>query len=90
VIFPAVLMDWLVNIVGAWRKGDGINVVGAAVFDLYMALRYFTFSLFKTLPSLRAMRVKKLFPLLGRSAIHLLIAGAHTPFTFGILRRPWG
>jgi hemolysin III len=90
VIFLAVLMVWPVLIVGAWRKGDWIDVAGAAVFGLCMALLYFTSMLYHALPSLRAVRAKKLFQVLDHSAIYLLIAGTYTPFTLGVLRGPWG
>lgn len=90
VIFLAVLMVWPVLIIGAWRKGDWIDVAGAAVFGLCMALLYFTSMLYHALPSLQAVRAKKLFQVLDHSAIYLLIAGTYTPFTLGVLRGPWG
>jgi hemolysin III len=77
-------------IVQAARVGDVGNVVGSAVFAASMVLLYSTSMLYHALPSVRALRAKRVFQVLDHSAIYLLIAGTYTPFTLGVLRGPWG
>lgn len=77
-------------IVSAARHGDTLNVIGASVFAVTMVVLYSTSMLHHALPSVRALRAKKVFQILDHSAIYLLIAGTYTPFTLGVLRGPWG
>ena len=77
-------------IVSAVRHGDGLNVIGASVFAATMVVLYSMSMLYHALPSVRALRAKKVFQILDHSAIYLLIAGTYTPFTLGVLRGPWG
>ena len=77
-------------IVSAVRHGDLLNVIGASVFSATMVVLYSTSMLYHALPTVRAMRAKKVFQILDHSAIYLLIAGTYTPFTLGVLRGPWG
>lgn len=77
-------------IVQAFKHGDAANVVGASVFAASMVLLYSTSMLYHALPTVRALRAKRVFQVLDHSAIYLLIAGTYTPFTLGVLRGPWG
>ena len=77
-------------IVQAVKHGDAANVVGASVFAASMVLLYCTSMLYHALPTVRALRAKRVFRVLDHSAIYLLIAGTYTPFTLGVLRGPWG
>ena len=77
-------------IVSAVRRGDLLNVIGVSVFATTMVVLYSTSMLYHALPSVRALRAKKVFQILDHSAIYLLIAGTYTPFTLGVLRGPWG
>ena len=77
-------------IVSSAHHGDLLNVVGASVFAATMVVLYSTSMLYHALPSVRALRAKKVFQILDHSAIYLLIAGTYTPFTLGVLRGPWG
>lgn len=77
-------------IVSAVRHGDLLNVIGVSVFAATMVVLYSTSMLYHALPSVRALRAKKVFQILDHSAIYLLIAGTYTPFTLGVLRGPWG
>ena len=74
-------------IVSAWRGGNAMEVVGAAVFATAMVLLYSTSTLFHAFPR---SRVKRVFQVLDHSAIYLLIAGTYTPFTLGVLLGTWG
>ena len=62
----------------------------SAVFAASMVLLYSTSMLYHALPSVRALRAKRVLQVLDHSAIYLLIAGTYTPFTLGVLRGPWG
>ena len=77
-------------IVSAVRHGDMLNVMAASVFAATMVVLYGISMLYHALPSVRALRAKKVFQILDHSAIYLLIAGTYTPFTLGVLRGPWG
>ena len=77
-------------IVSAVRHGDMLNVMAASVFAATMVVLYGTSMLYHALPSVRALRAKKVFQILDHSAIYLLIAGTYTPFPLGVLRGPWG
>ena len=73
----------------AVKHGDEADVVGAGVFAASMVLLYSTSMLYHALPTVRALRAKRVFQVLDHSAIYLLIAGTYTPFTVGVLRGPW-
>jgi hemolysin III len=87
ITFLAVLVAAPFLVVGAVRHGDWLNVVGASVFALSMALLYGSSTIYHAITNRRA---KKALQLLDHSAIYLLIAGTYTPFTLGVLRGPWG
>ena len=74
-------------IVLAVRGGRASAVVGASVFAATILLLYLASTLYHALARNRAKRV---FGVLDRAAIFLLIAGTYTPFTLGALRGPWG
>ena len=74
----------------AARQGDTLDIAGVSVFAASMVVLYATSMLYHALPSVRAMRAKRVFQVLDHSAIYLLIAGTYTPFTLGVLRGPWG
>lgn len=74
-------------IVSATRAGTAWNVAGVSVFATAMILLYLASTLYHAIPHERP---KRLFRVLDHGAIFLLIAGTYTPFTFGIMRGPWG
>jgi hemolysin III len=74
-------------IVMATRGGRASAVVGASVFAATVVILYLASTLYHALPPNRAKRV---FQVLDRAAIFLLIAGTYTPFTLGVLRGPQG
>jgi hemolysin III len=61
--------------------------VGAGVFAASTVLLYSISTLYH---ALRRDRPKRIFRILDRAAIFLMIAGTYTPFTLGVLRGPWG
>jgi hemolysin III len=63
------------------------RIAGASVFAGTMVLLYLTSTLYHALPNNRAKRV---FQVLDRAAIFLMIAGTYTPFTLGVLHGSWG
>ncbi len=69
------------------RRGEPLQVLGASVFAVALALVYLTSTLYHVVPH---GRLKRAFRVLDHSAIFLLIAGTYTPFTLGVLRGPWG
>jgi hemolysin III len=71
----------------AVRSGSAARIAGASVFAASMVLLYFLSTLYHAMPRNRAKRV---FRILDRAAIFLMIAGTYTPFTLGVLRGPWG
>jgi len=71
----------------AVEQGGAARIAGASVFAAAMVLLYLTSTLYHALPRNRAKRV---FQVLDRSAIFLMIAGTYTPFTLGVLRGTWG
>jgi hemolysin III len=80
-------------VVGAVRRGDAADIVGASIFAATMVLLYATSMLYHAMPASAlkgASRAKRVFQVLDHSAIYLLIAGSYTPFTLGVLRGPWG
>uniref|UniRef100_UPI0025FDFB80 PAQR family membrane homeostasis protein TrhA n=1 Tax=Polaromonas sp. 39-63-25 TaxID=1970420 RepID=UPI0025FDFB80 len=74
-----------VLIIGAVRRGDAADVVGASIFAATMVILYATSMLYHVMPSGGTMRAKRVFQVLDHSAIYLLIAGTYTPFTLGVL-----
>jgi hemolysin III len=76
-----------VLIVHAVRGGGAARIVGACVFAATMVVLYLASTLYHALPRSHGKRV---FHVLERSGIFLLIAGTYTPFTLGVLRGPWG
>src|SRR3970040_12069 len=76
-----------VLVLSAVRQGGSARIAGASVFAAAMVLLYLTSTLYHALPNNRAKRV---FQVLDRAAIFLMIAGTYTPFTLGVLRRTWG
>jgi len=76
-----------VLLLSAVRHGDAARIAGACVFSAAMVLLYLTSTLYHALPWNRAKRV---FQVLDRAAIFLMIAGTYTPFTLGVLRGAWG
>jgi hemolysin III len=76
-----------VLVLSAVRQGGSARIAGASVFAAAMVLLYLTSTLYHALPNNRAKRV---FQVLDRAAIFLMIAGTYTPFTLGVLRGTWG
>ena len=76
-----------VLVLSAVRHGGAARIAGASVFAAAMVLLYLTSMLYHALPNNRAKRV---FQVLDRAAIFLMIAGTYTPFTLGVLRGTWG
>ncbi len=74
-------------VVSAFRRGDGLGIVGAGVFAATMLVLYLMSTLYHAMTGSRAKRV---FQILDHCAIFLLIAGTYTPFTLGALRGAWG
>ena len=71
----------------AWRGGDRLYFVGAAVFAAAILLVYLGSTLYHACPR---GAIKSVLQVIDHSAIFLLIAGTYTPFTLGPLRGPWG
>lgn len=71
----------------AVRHGGAARIAGASVFGAAMVLLYLISAIYHALPNGRAKRV---FQILDRAAIFLMIAGTYTPFTLGVLRGAWG
>ena len=76
-----------VLMLGALRRGDAADIVGASIFAATVVMLYLASTLYHALPSGRA---KDVFRLLDHGAIYLLIAGTYTPFTLGVMRGAWG
>lgn len=68
-------------------RGSVINIVGACVFSLTMALLYLSSTLYHAVPHSRAKRV---LAKVDHCAIYLFIAGSYTPFALGVLHGAWG
>lgn len=83
----AALIAFPVLVISAAQRGDVASIVGASVFAATLVLLYLASTLYHALPHTRA---KKIFRILDHGAIYLLIAGAYTPFTLGVLRGSWG
>jgi hemolysin III len=67
-----------VLLLSAVRHGDAARIAGAGVFAAAMVLLYLASTLYHALPGTRAKRV---FQVLDRAAIFLMIAGTYTLFT---------
>jgi hemolysin III len=70
-------------IVTALRRGDSLEVTGAAVFGISLVLLYGASTLYHSFPQSSS---NKLFRVIDHSAIYVLIAGSYTPFALGPLR----
>ena len=76
-----------VLVYSAVQSGSAARIVGASVFAASTVLLYSISTLYH---ALRRDRAKRIFRILDRAAIFLMIAGTYTPFTLGVLRGPWG
>lgn len=76
-----------VLVFSAAQSGGAARIVGASVFAVTMVLLYLISTVYHALPRNQAKRV---FRILDRAAIFLMIAGTYTPFTLGVLRGTWG
>src|SRR3989304_3358570 len=76
-----------VLVLSAVRHGGAARISGGGGFAGAMGVLYLTSMLYHALPNNRAKRV---FQVLDRAAIFLMIAGTYTPFTLGVLRGTWG
>jgi hemolysin III len=76
-----------VLVYSAVQSGSAARIVGAGVFAASTVLLYSISTLYH---ALRRDRPKRIFRILDRAAIFLMIAGTYTPFTLGVLRGPWG
>ena len=74
-------------VLSAGQDGSTARIAGAGIFATTMVLLYLTSTLYHALPR---NRVKRIFQVLDRAAIFLMIAGTYTPFTLGVLRGTWG
>ena len=79
----AVLVAGPCLVAAAVRRGDVLNIVGAVVFAVSMALLYLASTLFHALPAGKA---KRAFRAIDYGAIFILIAGTYTPLALGVLR----
>jgi hemolysin III len=85
--FLAAVAAAPVLVISAVQHDGAARIVGASVFAATMVLLYLTSTLYHALPNNRA---KRIFQVLDRTAIFLMIAGTYTPFTLGVLRGTWG
>lgn len=85
--FLAAVAAAPVLVLSAVQHDGAARIAGASVFAATMVLLYLTSTLYHALPNNRAKRV---FHVLDRAAIFLMIAGTYTPFTLGVLRGTWG
>jgi hemolysin III len=76
-----------VLVYSAVQSGGAARIAGASVFAASTVLLYSISTLYH---ALRRDRPKRIFRILDRAAIFLMIAGTYTPFTLGVLRGPWG
>jgi hemolysin III len=86
--FVAAVAAIPVLVVSAARQGGAVDVVGAVVFGVTMALLYLASTVYHLVP--HASSAKAWLRRVDHSAIYLLIAGTYTPFTLGVLGGPWG
>ncbi|MBN1346018.1 MAG: hemolysin III family protein [Phycisphaerae bacterium] len=75
-----------VLVLAAVQRGSVSGIVGASVFATTMVLVYLTSTLYHAMPR---NTLKRVFNMLDRAAIYLLIAGTYTPFTLGVFRGAW-
>lgn len=83
----AALVAAPVLVLSSVRHGGAMRIAGASIFATTMVLLYLTSTIYHALPRNRA---KRIFQVLDRAAIFLMIAGTYTPFTLGVLRGTWG
>jgi len=83
----AALVGVPILVVDTARRDDVALRVGVGVFCATVLLLYLASAIYHALP---VGKVKRLFRVLDHSSIFLLIAGTYSPFTFGVLRGPWG
>lgn len=76
-----------VLLVATARQGNTLNMIGASVFAVTMALLYLSSALYHALAPGRA---KHLCGKIDHGAIYLFIAGSYTPFALGALHGAWG
>lgn len=74
-------------IVTALRRGDPLEVTGAAVFGISLVLLYGASTVYHSFPHSPS---NTLFRVIDHSAIYVLIAGSYTPFALGPLRGKLG
>jgi hemolysin III len=79
-----VFMLWMV---GAGLHSTRLAVASVSIFVVTIVMLYGASTIYHILPS---GRLKKIFQLVDRSAIYLLIAGTYTPVTLMVLHDPWG
>jgi hemolysin III len=81
--FVASVVALPVLIISSLRRGDALQVTGAATFGVSLILLYAASTVYHSFPhspSRRTLRV------IDHSAIYILIAGSYTPFMLGALR----
>jgi len=66
---------------------ESIMIVGVSVYGMTLLLLFLTSAVYHILNQGKR---KRLFKIFDHCSIYLLIAGTYTPFTFGILKGPWG
>jgi hemolysin III len=83
--FGAVLAlpGTVVLVAAALRRGDALDLVGAAVFGAALAILFSASAIYH---GLREPRAKRLMQTADHDAIYVLIAGTYTPFCLTALR----
>jgi hemolysin III len=71
----------------AVQRGPANFIAGVSVYAATLVVLYLASTLYHALPVGRA---KAVLLVCDHAAIFLFIAGTYTPFTFGVLRGPWG
>ncbi len=77
----------IVLVVFAWQKGTTLHIVSCGIYGVTLVLLYTASTLYH---SARSPRLKRIFRVIDRSCIYLLIAGSYTPFTLVTLQGSWG
>lgn len=85
--FVASLVALPLLVLASAKRGDPLQVAGAAVFGISLVLLYGASTVYHSFPRSPA---RRLLRLIDHSAIYVLIAGSYTPFAVGPLRGPWG
>lgn len=85
--FLASLLAFPILIVSALRRGDALDVTGAATFGVSLVLLYAASTVYHSFPETPSARVLRV---IDHSAIYILIAGSYTPFMLGPLRGSMG